>query len=158
MHRFLTNNRADLIERCKAKVAERLRRAATTEQLKNGISLFLEQPIWTLQAEEQLLAALGNLLQNAFRFTRAHTQVTLHAYAAGDRLFIDVKDHCGGLSQGEAQRMFTPFSQRRGDKAGLGMGLSIAKQSLEADEGVLTVRDVPGTGCVVTISLPPHAL
>ena len=51
MHRFLTNNRDELIARCKAKVAERPRRAATTEQLHNGIPLFLEQLTRTLQAE-----------------------------------------------------------------------------------------------------------
>lgn len=54
--------------------------------------------------------------------------------------------------------MFIPFSQRSGDKIGLGLGLSIAKESVETDGAVLTVRDVPGTGCVFTISLPLHAL
>lgn len=106
----------------------------------------------------RLLSALANLLQNAFKFTQPHTAVTLHAYAAGDRVVIDVKDCCGGLAQGEAQKMFMPFSRRRGDKAGTGIGLSIAKESVEADDGVLSVRDVPGTGCVFTISLPLHAL
>lgn len=107
---------------------------------------------------EQLLAALGNLLQNAFKFTQPHTKVTLQAHATGGRVFIDVRDHCGGLPAGDEKRMFTPFSQRRGDRIGLGMGLSIAKESVEADDGVLTVRDVPGTGCVFTISLPLRAL
>lgn len=107
---------------------------------------------------DRLLAALGNLLQNAFKFTHPHTDVTLHAYAAGDRVLIDVKDHCGGLPPGDVQRMFAPMSKRRGDKAHTGMGLSIAKESVEVDGGVLTVRDVPGTGCVFTISLPRHAL
>lgn len=109
-------------------------------------------------SRDQLLAALGSLLQNAFKFTHPHSEVTLHAYAAGDRVFVDVKDHCGGLAPGEAQKMFTPFSQRRGDRTDTGMGLSIAKESVEADDGVLTVRDVPGTGCVFTVSLPLHAL
>ena len=105
-----------------------------------------------------LLAALANLLQNAFAFTHPHTKVTLHAYAAGDRVFIDVKDHCGGLLPGVVQKMFTPFSQRLGDSGGLGLGLSIARASVEASEGFLSVRDVPGTGCVFTMSLPLHAL
>ena len=52
MHRFLSNNRDDLIARCRAKVAERPWRAATAEQLKNGIPLFLQQLIMTLRAEE----------------------------------------------------------------------------------------------------------
>lgn len=106
----------------------------------------------------RLLNALAGLLQNAFKFTQPQTEVTLHAYAAGDRVVIDVKDCCGGLAPGEAQKMFVPFSQRHGDKGGTGIGLSIAKDSVEADDGVLTVRDVPGTGCVFTISLPLHAV
>ena len=106
----------------------------------------------------RLLAALGNILQNAFKFTLPRTAVSLHAHAAGGRVFIDVGDHCGGLTSGVEKRMFTPFSQRRGERIGLGMGLSIAKASVEADDGVLTVRDLPGTGCVFTISLPLHAL
>jgi signal transduction histidine kinase len=36
-------------------------------------------------------------------------------------------------------------------------GLSIARQGIEASEGTLTVRDIPGTGCVFTIDLPRHA-
>jgi len=54
--------------------------------------------------------------------------------------------------------MFAPFSQHGHDRSGLGLGLSIARQSIEADFGALTVRDVPGTGCVFTIRLPRHRL
>ena len=43
-------------------------------------------------------------------------------------------------------------------RAGLGLGLSIARQSIEADHGTLTVRDVPGSGCIFTISLPRYSL
>lgn len=52
MHTFLENNREELIARCKVKVAQRPRRAATEEQLKNGVPLFLEQLRRTLEAEE----------------------------------------------------------------------------------------------------------
>lgn len=48
MHDFLANNRAELIERCRVKVAQRPKRAASAEQLQNGIPLFLEQLIKTL--------------------------------------------------------------------------------------------------------------
>ncbi len=104
-----------------------------------------------------LLSAVGNLLQNAFKFTHAHTEVTLNAYAAGDRILIDVKDHCGGLPPGHAEKMFRPFTQIGEDKSGLGLGLSIAKRSVESNDGVLSVHDVPGTGCIFTISLPRYA-
>lgn len=52
MHRFLSNHRDELIERCKAKVAQRPRRAATAAQLANGIPMFLDQLTRTLQAQE----------------------------------------------------------------------------------------------------------
>lgn len=107
---------------------------------------------------ERLLAALVNLLQNALKFTHPHTEVTLSAYAEGDYVLVDVKDHCGGLPPGAALRIFQPFVQAGENKSGLGLGLSIARRSVEADGGVLTVRDVPGTGCVFTIKLPRTTL
>jgi hypothetical protein len=42
------------------------------------------------------------LLDNAFKFTRRKTAVSLRAYAVGDRILIDVEDHCGGLPAGGA--------------------------------------------------------
>lgn len=103
---------------------------------------------------DQLLAALTNLLQNALKFTHPHTEVTLHAYPAGERISIDVSDNCGGLPSGSAEKLFSPFTQRSDDRTGLGLGLSIARQSVEADGGVLSVKDVPGNGCVFTMNLP----
>ena len=103
---------------------------------------------------DHLLAALANLLQNALKFTHPRSKVTLHGYAVGDRVLIDVSDHCGGLPSGSAETMFSPFTQCGDDRSGLGLGLSIARESVEADGGSLSVRDVPGTGCVFTMSLP----
>jgi len=107
---------------------------------------------------ELLLAALGNLLQNAFRYSHPHSEITLKALSFGPDVLIEVHDHCGGLPPGLAEQMFTPFHRRSDDRSGLGLGLSIARRSVEDDLGTLTVRDVPGTGCVFTISLPRHAL
>jgi signal transduction histidine kinase len=106
---------------------------------------------------ELLLAALGNLLQNAFKFTHADTVVTLHAFASTRHIQIDVSDHCGGLPKGSAEEMFMPFRQRSSDKSGLGLGLTIARQSIEADSGSLSVRNVPGVGCVFSMRMPRYA-
>jgi signal transduction histidine kinase len=104
-----------------------------------------------------LLAALGNVLQNAFKFTREGTAVMLRASANERHIRIEVADHCGGLPKGSASEMFTPFRQRSADRSGLGLGLSIARQSIEADSGTLSVQDLPGVGCVFSIRLPRHA-
>ncbi|HSM11450.1 MAG TPA: HAMP domain-containing sensor histidine kinase [Lysobacter sp.] len=101
-----------------------------------------------------LAAALGNLLQNAFKFSHANGEVTLSAYAAAERIHIEVEDSCGGLAEGDAELMFKPFTQTRADRTGAGLGLSIARASVEAHGGYLRVRNIPGSGCVFTIDLP----
>jgi signal transduction histidine kinase len=105
---------------------------------------------------ERILGAMANLLQNAFKFTTAGSEVALSATVFGAFVRIDVKDHCGGLPHGSIERMFTPFTQRSSDKSGLGLGLSIARHHVELDGGTLSVRDLPDHGCVFTISLPRH--
>jgi signal transduction histidine kinase len=105
---------------------------------------------------EMLFSAATNLLLNAFKFTRYGTEVSLNAYGNDGRILIEVKDHCGGLPPGDPQQLFQLFTQSGDDKSGLGLGLSICRRSVEANHGSLSVRDVPGTGCVFTIDLPLH--
>ena len=51
MHQFLSNNRDELVARCKLKVAQRPLRAATAKQLAHGVPMFLDQLTRTLVAE-----------------------------------------------------------------------------------------------------------
>lgn len=112
-------------------------------------------PLLRIEANRYLLlGALANLLRNAFKFTQPRTEVRLRAYAVDDRILIDVEDRCGGLAADYAEKMFAPFSQNGADRTGLGLGLSIARNSVEANGGTLTVRNMAGVGCVLTIDLP----
>src|SRR4051812_26545745 len=111
-----------------------------------------------IEADRHLVAAaIGNLLQNAFKFTHPGTEVTLSAYGAGNRILIDVADHCGGLPWSDPEKVFLPFAQGGTDKRGLGSGLSVSRRSVEANKGKLRVQDRPGVGCVFTIDLPRHS-
>lgn len=101
-----------------------------------------------------LASALANLLQNAFKFTRPHSHVSLKAYAARDRVLIEIADECGGLAKGKAEAIFESFAQHGADRSGLGLGLSIARRAVEANGGVLSVRNMPGIGCVFIVDLP----
>jgi signal transduction histidine kinase len=124
-----------------------------------GFIVFTVDPALAVDADrDMLLSAVGNLLQNAFKFTEHDTEVSLSAYSSADRIVIDVEDHCGGLPPGDAEKMFVAFSQAGADRSGLGLGLSICRRSVAANNGVLSVRDVPGSGCVFTIDLPRHSL
>lgn len=109
-----------------------------------------------VNADRQILAAaLANLLQNAFKFTHESggKNVILRVRQAGKKVWIDVEDQCGGLPAGKAEELFWPFAQRGGNRAGVGLGLAISRRGVEANDGVLQVRDIPGHGCVFTVEL-----
>lgn len=101
-----------------------------------------------------LASALANLIQNAMKFTRPGSTVTLLVRSTSDRVFVDVEDQCGGLPAGMTEQLFRAFEQRGEDRSGLGLGLLIARRAIEANGGLLTVRDAPGVGCVFTAELP----
>ena len=55
-------------------------------------------PEWAVTADTQLLgSAVTNLLNNAFKYTRAGGQVVLRVRAENTRLLIEVEDECGGI-------------------------------------------------------------
>ena len=144
---------ADFI--AEAKVSASLE-AATWQ---SGFSVADVDPRLGVEADREMLSsALANLLQNAFKFTHRHTTVSLNVHASGDRVLIDVEDHCGGLPRGDSAKLFQPFVQGGVDRSGVGLGLSISRRSVEANSGHLRVRDLPGAGCVFTIDLPRRTL
>ncbi len=155
---------ADIPTRDAFSVAAFVADAQATAALYAGMSgctlkvTFVDPLLGVVGNRLQLAAALMNLLQNAFKFTHSHTEVTLTARAVDDRVLIEVHDNCGGLPAGTADLLFKPFNQAGRNRSGLGLGLSIARQSVEADGGTLSVTDLPRAGCVFTISLPRQPL
>lgn len=106
--------------------------------------------------DPQLLAsAVMNLLNNAFKFTRAGGRVMLRARRDGERVRIEVEDECGGIEGELADVFFKPFAERRKhDRTGLGLGLSIARKAVRIHGGEIDFRNSPGKGCVFVIDLP----
>jgi len=108
-----------------------------------------------VEGDAQLLAsAVMNLLHNGFKYTAAGGTVTLRANAVDGRAVIEVADECGGIPERKGEP-FQKFGDRRGrDRSGLGLGLSIARQAARAHGGDITVRNMPGKGCVFSMDLP----
>src|SRR6185369_5655220 len=74
--------------------------SASLEAQARGIRLTVGAVDPTLMVEvdrDLLFSAIGNLLQNAFKFSAHKFEVSLNAYAVGNRVLIDVEDSCGGL-------------------------------------------------------------
>jgi signal transduction histidine kinase len=103
-----------------------------------------------------LVSALSNLLQNAIRYTPPEREVKLSAQGNGSILRIEVTDGCGGLEEGAEKRMFGAFAWGKGSQ-GVGLGLHIAKQAVEAHGGQVCVTNHPGDGCTFTITAPLSA-
>jgi signal transduction histidine kinase len=132
--------------------------AARLEADTRGIAVIVRSPHdeLAIEADRQILAAVvGNLLQNAFKFTRPNSTVTLSVGASADRVMIDIEDECGGLPEaGDAKELFPSFAQQGADRTGLGIGLVFSRGGAEANGGRLYARNLPGRGCVFTLNLP----
>jgi signal transduction histidine kinase len=136
---------------------EELRGGATLEAQAAGLRLTVVPGAddVAVEADRQVLAAVvGNLLQNAFKFTRPHTAITLRAGATAERVLIEVEDECGGLPSGEPDELFRPFEQRGGDRTGLGLGLAFSRWGVEANHGRIYAKNLPNCGCIFTVDLP----
>jgi signal transduction histidine kinase len=131
--------------------------AATLDARSRGVTLTVlpvEDGV-SIEADRHILAAvLTNVLQNAFKFTRPHTSVALRVGASAERVLIEVQDECGGLPSGNVDELFRPFEQRGADRTGLGLGLAFSRWAVEAHNGRIYGRNVPGKGCVFTVDLP----
>jgi signal transduction histidine kinase len=101
-----------------------------------------------------LVAALANLLQNAFKFTHNNGTVLLTTLVTADRVQFEIEDECGGLPPGKLEDLFRPFEQRGDDRTGVGLGLAICRKAAASNGGEIRVRDLPGKGCVFTLDLP----
>jgi signal transduction histidine kinase len=131
--------------------------AAVLEANARGIGLTV-MPVEdgvAIDGDRQVLTAvLGNLLQNAFKFTRPRSTVTLSVGASAERVLIEVQDECGGLPRGAVNELFQPFEQRSADRTGLGLGLAFSRWGVEANNGRIYARDLPDKGCVFIVDLP----
>jgi signal transduction histidine kinase len=108
-----------------------------------------------IEADRQVLTAVVmNLLQNAFKFTRPRSTVTLRVGASDDRVLLEIQDECGGLPDGDVDELFRPFEQRSANRTGLGLGLAYSRWGAEANHGRIYARNLPDAGCVFTVDLP----
>lgn len=120
-----------------------------------GIEIVAHPSALIVEADHRLLrSALTNLLRNAVKFTREGGGVAVRSRLTEGRVLIEIEDECGGLPPDRAQRLFSAFEQAGRDRSGFGLGLAISKQAIEAHGGTLSVKDVPGKGCIFTIDLP----
>ena len=103
---------------------------------------------------QALRRCLTNLLANAVKFGSQAAVVV----EDGSTLVIRVRDDGPGIPEDQLERVFEPFyrleSSRNRDTGGSGLGLSIARDVIQAHGGTLVLRNLPLRGLEATVSLP----
>ena len=105
----------------------------------------------------RLASVVENLVSNAIKYTHSGGIVSVCAQVEGEEILIQVKDNGSGIAPEEQQKVFEPFyrgDQGRRFKQGMGLGLSIARDLMEAHGGRITLESTPAEGSQFTIHLP----
>jgi len=119
------------------------------------------RPVFVNADWNRLVQVIGNLLQNAAKFTGrgGATLVTVHAERAEKLAVIQVVDSGVGIETEMLSRLFQPFSQADSSpdlsKGGLGLGLALAKGLVDLHGGNVRAQSAGlGQGAEFTIQLP----
>ena len=108
--------------------------------------------------ERRLTQVVGNLIDNAIKFTPRGGVVKISSSVTDAGVTIAVEDSGPGIPEAERAHVMERFYQvRKGDDRvnGLGLGLAICARVVEAHGGALTIDESEWRGTRVTIALPP---
>lgn len=110
---------------------------------------------WTMPCEPEVLQrAFDNLIRNALKHTPGEGKIeVIVRQGAQGALHIQVLDEGPGVPAALMGKLFTPFF-KHGSKAGYGLGLAIARKSVENHGGTLTARQRQPVGMEFELVLP----
>ena len=151
------------IERAPTDIADVVREAveaARPAAAERRVELDLElDGLGVLDADRARLAqVVDNLISNAIKFTSEGGRVAVRSGRRRDCAVLEVADTGIGIPHAEQKRMFQRFFRTREatERAiqGTGLGLTIVKAIVEAHDGTITFRSVPGVGTTFRVELP----
>jgi len=112
----------------------------------------------TLGDQERLELIFGHLVENAIKFSPNGGTVTLRAWADEEMICVSVTDGGIGISPDLLGRIFERFYQVDGSTkrrfGGMGVGLALVWEIVEAHGGNVRVESEPGKGSTFTVALP----
>ncbi len=113
------------------------------------------EPLLVRVDANRIAQVITNLVVNALNYTPSGGQVTVRLSVEPD-ITLRVEDTGVGIPSDLLGRIFEPFFRAHENAArGTGLGLTIAREIVEAHGGAITVESVVGQGSVFTVRLPP---
>jgi len=119
----------------------------------------LEADIWHVINKQKIERALGNLINNAIKFSQHGSEIIVTAIKENDNLIFKITDFGIGIDASNIEKIFDRFTKAKnigtsGEKP-VGLGLSIVKQIVEKHSGTIAVQSKKSVSTTFTISLPP---
>jgi signal transduction histidine kinase len=115
-------------------------------------------PPWTRAHRPLLGQLLDNLLENACKYSEPGTPIVARAWSEPGAVALAVEDRGCGIPAGDLPRIFEPFyrseSARRLGRAGVGLGLAVARRIAEAHGGTIAAESEPCRGSRFVVRLP----
>jgi signal transduction histidine kinase len=107
-------------------------------------------------AEEYLAKIVDELVQNAFKFSKAGTQVCVKLDEAFNMAVLSVSDQGSGFSTEQIARIgaYMQFDRRMHEQQGLGLGLTIAKRLVALHGGTLSIESTKEQGATIIAKMP----
>lgn len=116
------------------------------------------RPIWIRADAGRIQQVLTNLLMNAAKYTGAGGVVRLSVHDNEGVVRMTVRDNGRGIDPAFLPHIFDLFTRGAGDRAGFGVGLSVARRLVELHQGRIEARsDGPGSGSEFIVVLPAMA-
>lgn len=144
-------------------LAEVARSAAAGYRLRaadKGVALVNEdaEPLLVSADRDRVLQVLGNLLDNALRYTPGGGRVTMRAFEDGEHAVIEVADTGPGIPEGSEERIFERFHRTDESRArsagGSGLGLAIVRAIVESHGGTVGAGRGAEGGAVLRVAFP----
>ena len=101
-----------------------------------------------------LRECLGNLIDNAIRYTGRQSTVTVRVRAAGAQVLVEVEDNGPGVPEAEREHVFERFVRGTEDGSGCGLGLAIVREIVERHLGSVQLLAAQPRGVIAQMSLP----
>ena len=114
----------------------------------------VEEPLWVLGSERQIVQIFVNLLNNACDVAPAGTSVNIHARTEAGVHILAVRDYGSGIRPEDHSRIFEPFYTTKPVGAGTGLGLSLVYSLVNEHGGKVSIDPSVSPGTSIEIRLP----
>ncbi len=116
-------------------------------------SILIDEKSYILD-KDLLQKILTNLLSNAFKYTPDGGQVICKAFVENNRFIFEIKNTGEGLTEEEKEKIFQRFYQKNEFSEGVGLGLSLVHEWVQALNGSIHVNSKPGAWTEFRVELP----